>query len=268
MSSNQEASPLATLCYKAGSTLDEVLALEEEELVELSKEIVGNTVLEHARVIKYVHVHVSFSNSNRTHASFSLSLYRRQWRRCRLEEVLRKEVEYEMTVEERDETEQEDDVRVAVAEETRLRQLQDEEDARNQLQQYREEQEEAIGEDWHEYLRKQIRQEMQQEFLPSPRHSVPIVIAATSSCTSHHSEETSSEEETWYSKSEDGMNAALYGVQTMAANLMGLLEEGLSDFLLGPSDEKQKKRKKKSKTKEKPNAEERPRMLLSSKFHC
>jgi hypothetical protein len=49
-----EASPLATLCYKAGSTLDEVLALEEEELFELSKEIVGNTVLDHARVLKYV----------------------------------------------------------------------------------------------------------------------------------------------------------------------------------------------------------------------
>ena len=58
MSSNQEASPLATLCYKAGSTLDEVLALEEEELVELSKEIVGNSVLEHARVIKYVRVYM------------------------------------------------------------------------------------------------------------------------------------------------------------------------------------------------------------------
>lgn len=52
MSANQEASPLATLCYKAGSTLHEVLALEEEELVELSKEIVGNNVLDHARVIK------------------------------------------------------------------------------------------------------------------------------------------------------------------------------------------------------------------------
>jgi hypothetical protein len=54
MSNHPEASPLATLCYKAGSTLDEVLALEEEELFELSKEIVGNTVLDHARVLKYV----------------------------------------------------------------------------------------------------------------------------------------------------------------------------------------------------------------------
>lgn len=74
MSNNQGASPLATLCYKAGSTLDEVLALEEEELVELSKEIVGNNVLDHARVIKYVYVSFSESNVIRAHASFFLSL--------------------------------------------------------------------------------------------------------------------------------------------------------------------------------------------------
>lgn len=178
-----------------------------------------------------------------------------------------------MVIEERDETEE---VEVVVGEETILQQLQDEEDNRNKLQQYRKEQEEAIGEDWQEYLRKQIRQEMQQRqeiqqaFRPNPRRSVPSVIAATSSCTSHHSEETSFEEETWYSIDHGN---ALRGVQTMAANLMGLLEEGISDFLLGPPDETQKKRKKKSKTKEEPKgtnrgAEERPKLLLAHKFRC
>ena len=66
-----ELTPLANLCQKAGSTLDEVLALDESELEELSKEIVGNGVLDHARIL-------------------------RQWRRCRLEEDLRKEIEEEL----------------------------------------------------------------------------------------------------------------------------------------------------------------------------
>ena len=206
------------------------------------------------------------SNAIRTNASLSLSLYHRQWRRCRLEEVLRKEVEAEMTMDERDETEQGDDA--AAAEEVTLRQLQEEEDARNKLQQYREEQEQAIGEDWQEYLRKQIRLEMQQEVRPSPRRSVPSVVGANSSFTSQHSEETSSEEETWYSLN-DGKHA-LHGVQTMASSLMGLLEEGLSDFFLGPppSDEQDKKRKKKSKTKEQAKGTNQGKMLFASKFRC
>lgn len=177
-----------------------------------------------------------------------------------------------MTIEERDETEQEDEV--VVAEETILRQLQDEEDNHNKLQQYRKEQEEAIGEDWQEYLRKQIRQEMQQrqqtqqELRPNQRRSaVPSVIAATSSFPSHHSEETSFEEETWYSIDD---RSALRGVQVMASNLMGLLEEGISDFFLGPPDQEQKKPKKKSKTKEEPKVTNRcvesPKMLLGHKF--
>ena len=220
MSYRDGATPLATLCQKAGSTLDEVLALDEEELEELSKEIVGNGVLEHARVI-------------------------RQWRRCRLEEAFRKELEVELANEGEDtpETYVED-------QDTLERQEEAQDDMQNDI---RRKQEQVIGESWQQYLRKQIRVEME-EIKPPP---VSSVIAATRSTASAFTEDDSDDDyETFGSVTLDpslesveddtevktGYNP-LNAVGSVASDMMGFLEDGITAFLEPELPRKNKKKK-------------------------
>lgn len=203
--------------------MDEVLALDEQELDELSKEIVGNGVLEHARVI-------------------------RQWRRCRMEESLRKELEVELTNEgqgvevplsltEEDRQEVQPKVRVAPN------------DLREQ-QQYNavdaavtpEKEQDVIGESWQQYLRKQIRVEME-ETEPLP---VRNVIAASRTTASGFTEESDDDDyETYESITIDPSLASSSGEEdddirttynplnplgAVASDMMGYLEDGISSF--------------------------------------
>jgi len=162
-STEDTRSPLAKLCYEAGSSLDEALLLEEEEFVQLSKEIVGNGVLEHARVLK-------------------------QWRHCRMEALLRQEVEKELedAIEigcEEDGIEQTlDSVRTPSSSvqpqyPQKAARAEWEEEYYRQKELHKQQEQAlleqatpstpqmnkndaAMGEDWQEYLRKQIQKEM------------------------------------------------------------------------------------------------------------
>lgn len=231
--------------------MDEVLKLEEEELVELSKEIVGNTVLEHARVIK-------------------------QWRRCQLEEVLRKEVEAEIEIDGQEEIQPKEEEEVVVPEATLLQQQQQEVETRNKLEQYRKEQEEAIGEDWREYLRKMIKQQLEQEEatkkqlneLPVPTDlNVPSDITLKTSYTNTSDDSSAkSEEATWFSLDDAATN---YDVIGAASDFMRSVEEGINDFILGPVPQEKPRRRRKKKTKKKKEPEKpNPMTMLRSKFRC
>lgn len=226
------ATPLASLCQKAGSTLGEVLALDEDELEELSKEIVGNGVLEHARVI-------------------------RQWRRCRVEERLRKELEVELTNEGQG-------VEVPLlgidAPQKRVRYANDvlqkpvndfRENQGNHITP--EKQDEVIGESWQQYLRKQIRVEME-EIEPPPVTSV--VTSRRTSATSAFTEEDDGDEyETFMesitldpslqSSEEEDLKTSynpVNAVGAVASDMMEYIEDGISAFF-EPEIVKQKKSK-------------------------
>lgn len=222
-----ETTPLANLCQKAGSTLDEVLALEECELEELSKVIVGNGVLDHARVI-------------------------RQWRRCRLEEDLRKEIEVELANEGQEEEEEEQRSAGEVQEEV-LDAVDTSEEPHT---------EDVIGESWQEYLRKQIRVEME-EIKPPP---VTSVVASPQTAASGFTEDCDSSEEDYetfmtsitldqslFESSEEEEDDDEEDVKTAynpvmavgyaASDIMGAIEDGLSTFL-EPNLPKEKPKKK------------------------
>uniref|UniRef100_A0A7S0KY03 Uncharacterized protein n=1 Tax=Asterionellopsis glacialis TaxID=33640 RepID=A0A7S0KY03_9STRA len=162
-STDDTRSPLAKLCYEAGSSLDEALLLEEEEFVQLSKEIVGNSVLEHARVLK-------------------------QWRHCRMEALVRQEVEKELVdaIEigcDEDCAEQEQQQyqtppknlqqqypqKAARAEweeeyyrQKELHKLQEQALQEDEHSQQKNTNNTAMGDDWQKYLRTQIQKEMSQ----------------------------------------------------------------------------------------------------------
>jgi hypothetical protein len=135
----------------------------------------------------------------------------------------------------------------------------------DKMEHYRKEQQEQIGEDWQEYLRKQIREEMHQEvFLPNNKDSsIPrVIVASSSNCSQFQGSQDdddndSFDEETWYSL--EGL-PAFRGVGNLAFNVMGLLEEGLNDFFLGPpppenENDKDKQKNKRNKKKSKRNKE-------------
>jgi hypothetical protein len=217
------ATPLANLCQKAGSSLDEVLALDEQELDELSKEIVGNGVLEHARVI-------------------------RQWRRCRMEESLRKELEVELTNEG-----QGVEVPLSLTEEDRQEAQPKVRIAPNDLREQHanavdavvtpEKEQDVIGESWQQYLRKQIRVEMEETEPPPVRN----VIAASRTTASGFTEEASDDDdyETYESITIDPSLASSSGEEdddirttynplnplgAVASDMMGYLEDGINSF--------------------------------------
>jgi hypothetical protein len=182
------------------------------------------------------------------HPSF-LSHYHRQWRRCRLEEVLRKEVEAELQNEGRDdENENETQVQLSLVDETLQQQQQE------KLERYRKEQQEQIREDWQEYLRKQARREMLHHHELLADDSVPCAFieargAQSTTSSPHQSSQDDcsfEEEETWYSVNDV---PALFDVGKVALEVMGFIGDGLNDLLLGPSEENEKPKSKKRKKK-------------------
>ena len=233
------ATPLANLCQKAGSTLDEILALEEDELEELSKEIVGNGVLDHARIL-------------------------RQFRRCKLEENLRNELEIELANEGQDVEEyNEPQVREEVQEDIRIAN-----DIREKAQH------DVIGQSWEEYLRKQIRVEMQESEPPPVKNiatggtrrseSEPppvknIITGGTRTTASEFTDENSADDyETFvesitidpsllsddYDEEEKTTYNPLEPLGAVAEDMMGFIEVGINNFFNPPELPKKKKKKK------------------------
>lgn len=236
--------PLANLCQKAGSTLDDVLSLDEQELEELSKEICGNGVLEHARVV-------------------------RQWRRCRMEEDLRRELQVELnnegqgvevplalTREDRQQVQKKtrfagNDVREIPVKDNRL-----------PPEQQQHQQQDVIGESWEQYLRKQIKKEMF-DTTPPPVSNVKIKSAAQAMTSGFTEEESDDDYETFVEsltidpslessdEDEDEDVRTTYNpmnpIGAVASDMMGLLEDGISAFF-EPELPKKKKKKPKSKS--------------------
>lgn len=230
--------PLASLCQKAGSTLDEILVLEEDELEELSKEIVGNGVLEHARVL-------------------------RQWRRCRMEEHLRKELQVELTNEGQGvevpllvpgahPAKAKSSVHFANNDASRKKKS-NASRKKQQQQQPPQQQDGVIGESWQEYLRKQIRVEIE-ETKPPP---VSSVIAGTRTTASEFTDdyETFGESITLdpslLSSDEEDEDLKttynpVYGVGAVASDVMEYLEDGISAFFDPELPKKKVKKKEKN----------------------
>jgi hypothetical protein len=218
MSYQDGATPLANLCQKAGSTLDEILALDEDELEELSKEIVGNGVLEHARIL-------------------------RQWRRCKLEEDLRNELEMELANEGQESNVPQ--VREEAQEELRVAN-----DIRQKAQH------DVIGESWEEYLRKQIRVELQES---EPPPVTNIITGGTRTTASAFTDDNSGDEYETFVESitldpslllesdEDEDAKTTYNpmepLGSVAADMMGFIENGINSFFQPDLPKKKKKKK-------------------------
>lgn len=228
---------MANLCQKAGSSIDEVLSLDESELEELSKSIVGNGVLEHARVV-------------------------RQWRRCRMEEGLRKELEVELTQEGQGvevplsltQTDQRQDVQ------SRVR-FSQKDDVREVVNPGYPQTHDIIGESWQTYLRKQIHKEIE-DSKPPPVSNViaPSRSGVTSAFTSNDSDDDyetfvesltidpsleSSDEEDDYNEVKSTYNP-LTPIGALASDMMKSLEDGIDNFLKPDLPKTPKKKKQKS----------------------
>jgi hypothetical protein len=204
------------MCYNAGSTLDEILLLDEEEFILLSKEIVGNGLLDHARVLK-------------------------QWRHARMEALVRMEVMEELERNGEDEVfeeVQEDELScdAAVAEWEREYNAYHKEE---QVQQEKEEPsgEDLIGEDWQAYLRKHIKAEMQQLQpqlqVPAKRRkdaassNLPKVVRASIS----DEEESSCDDETWYSYDDTTITGhSFFSLPAIAEATADLIDTGMKAF--------------------------------------
>lgn len=221
--SGADASPLAVFCYNAGSTLEEVLLLEEDDLIELSKNIVGNGVLEHARVIK-------------------------QWRHCRMAAIVAKEVEEEMAyaslyrmkeVEEPNEEESEEDLRAEWEKEYYAIYGKEEEiEVETQKPAHVQQQEAAMGDDWQKYLKTQIQEQMaeqlavelerrKEELLEAEKlrkHPVPRLVSTVGSTVA------SDDDSQWYDDATFHGEAAKIAVSTVAADMFSIVEQGLSFF--------------------------------------
>lgn len=231
--SDPNASPLAVFCYNAGSTLEEVLLLDEDELIELSKNIVGNGVLEHARVIK-------------------------QWRHCRMAAIVAKEVEEEMAyaslyrmkdVEEPNEEEIEEDLRAEWEKEYYAIYGKEEEiEVETQKSAHVQQQEAVMGDDWQKYLKTQIQEQMSEQLalelerrkedlreferrkedlpeLETPRkHPVPRMVSTVGSTVA------SDDDSQWYDDATFHSEAAKAAVSMVAADMFSVLEQGLSFF--------------------------------------
>lgn len=233
MSGAKESNSLSVFCYNAGATLEEILLLEEDELIELSKNIVGNSVLEHARVIK-------------------------QWRHCRMAAIVNKEIEEEMAYEsvlrmhdpKADDDDDEEDEEIAKKElraswETEYylhynKQSIDVEPVTKPSHP----QQEAMGDDWQQYLRKQIQEQMAEQLTEEMERqkeeklkanevetfAVPRVISTVGSTTSD-------EESLWY---DDATHHGQVVLATVTADMINIMEQGLS-FLFGGSKPTKKK---------------------------
>jgi hypothetical protein len=132
---------------------------------------------------------------------------------------------------------------------------QQEQQQQEKLEHDQREQQEQIRQDWQEYLQKQARREMQNRELLPNRSSVPRIIETQSTCSPfQYSQDDSFEEQTWYSLND---TPVLGDVGKLALDVMGLLEDGLSDFLLGPPEENEKQKSKRRKKRSKSKREQR-----------
>eukprot|EP00545_Synedropsis_sp_CCMP1620_P001103 CAMPEP_0119015048 /NCGR_PEP_ID=MMETSP1176-20130426/10528_1 /TAXON_ID=265551 /ORGANISM="Synedropsis recta cf, Strain CCMP1620" /LENGTH=293 /DNA_ID=CAMNT_0006968307 /DNA_START=62 /DNA_END=939 /DNA_ORIENTATION=- len=227
-SSTSQSSPLAAMCYNAGSSLDEILLVDEEEFILLSKDIVGNGLLEHARVLK-------------------------QWRHARMEALVRMEVMEELerngqdeVISEEEEEEEESVDAVAEWEKEYYENLRKEEESKLSSTTKKEPpllvlpkeelktDEELIGEDWHSYLRKQIKAEMQQ-LKPAtkrtttdgdPPNGVPRVVGASLS----DEEESYYDDDTWYSYDDTLAGNTFFNLPAIAEAAVDLIDTGMKAF--------------------------------------
>lgn len=226
MSGAEESSSLSAFCYNAGATLEDILLLEEDELIELSKNIVGNSVLEHARVIK-------------------------QWRHRRMAVIVNKEIEEEMAYESvlrmhepKEENDDEEDEEIAKKDlraswETEYYLLYDKKSVDVEpIKKPSHPQQEAMGDDWQQYLKKQIQEQMAEQLAEEMERlkeekqkanevetfAVPRVISTVGSTTSD-------EESLWY---DDATHHGQAVLATVTADMINIMEQGLS-FLFGGS---------------------------------
>jgi hypothetical protein len=223
MSRSTDPDPLAVFCYNAGSTLEDILLLEEEELIELSKNIVGNSVLEHARVIK-------------------------QWRHCRMAALVNKEVEEEMAYEslfrvseERPKEEEEEevvDLRAAWEKEYYLLYGKnvDESDAPMQTPAMRQE---DLGEDWNQYIRRQIQEQMSEQLAEELDRRKAEILQADLFDAQHvprtistANSTLSDEESTWF---EEVTQSGQLAISTVASDMLAIMEQGVSLFFGRPA---------------------------------